>query len=234
MGKEFYIPLNQIVGNSDSVIEKIENITTDKNLSDNLSNEVKKIKEAGLRLREMIIDVMDLSKLEMGNLELDLINFNLADAIMEVWQTVETFKIREDIKFQLKLADDLGNMFSDRNKVIQLLHNILVNASRFAPTGLIALDVIRNSVNERDWFIFTITTGIAEGKDDIIKIFESLEKDDNSTPLQYSGLGLGLSTDKQLCRMMEGDITMISEMKKGNIITIRLPANIQFLGFLKG
>ena len=229
MSHELRTPLNAILGYTDLLQEE----AGDANRPD-LIPDIQKINLAGKQLLALVNDILDLSKIEAGRMELYLETFDIVSIIHDAAETVEPLAQKNGNVLEIQASDDLGAMLADAAKVRQALLNLLANANKFTHNGTIAITAARElAANRRDsqeqteWVVFNVTdTGIGIAPEQMAKLFEEFSQAEASTTRQYGGAGLGLSISKGLCQMMGGDITVASELGQGSTFTIRLPAEV--------
>jgi signal transduction histidine kinase len=222
MSHELRTPLNAIIGYSEMLIEEAEEADQPKTIPD-----LQKIRTAGQHLLALISDILDLSKIEAGKMELHLEVFSVSDMIEDILTTVRPLaeKSRNTLEFQGE--QDLGAMSADLTKVRQALFNLLSNACKFTKEGAIVLQARREAWDGHDWLIFKVSdSGIGLTPEQIGKIFQAFTQADASTTRQYGGTGLGLAITKHFCQMMGGDVTVESEFGRGSTFTIYLPAEV--------
>jgi hypothetical protein len=223
---ELRTPLNAIIGYSEMLQEETEEMGVEK-----FTPDLNKIHTAGQHLLALISDVLDLSKIEAGKMELYLENFAVADMVQDVVTTIQPMIGQNGNTLHLQLGDNLGLMLADLTKTRQVLFNILSNACKFTKQGSISLEVVRETVvadQAEEWLIFRITdTGIGMDPPKIERLFDAFTQADASTTRQYGGTGLGLAISQRFCQMMGGGITVESELGRGSTFTIRLPARVK-------
>jgi signal transduction histidine kinase len=189
--------------------------------------DLQKIREASRQLLVLINDVLDLSKIEAGKMELYLETFEVMDLIQDVVITVQPLVEKNANKLKTHSANNLGTMYTDLVKVRQALVNLLGNASKFTEYGTISLDVARQTVGGVDWITFSVSdTGIGMTPEQMEKLFQPFSQAEASMTRKYGGTGLGLEITKRFCKMLGGDITAKSELGVGSTFTIRLPAKV--------
>lgn len=226
MSHECFTPLNHIIGYSDLIKEELADLPIENKQIEYLNGELQKIYHSGMQLRNIIRDILDVSNLEIGKIELSVSEFNLAELVWDTWNDIKKNYYNNN-KFDISLDDHLGNMISDRSKIYSILHTVLENANKFTKNGEITLKVERVKTDEQDLVIFTVSdTGIGIASSDIEKLFEPFIQVDNSSTRKYGGVGLGLAISGRLCKLMGGGITVRSELNKGSIFTIQLPAQV--------
>ena len=219
---ELRTPLNAIIGYSVMLQEE----AADLGVSD-LIPDLEKIHTAGKTLVSLINDVLDLSKIEAGKMNLYLETFDVAAMIGEATITVEPLMRNRDNTLVVQCAPDVGAMHADLTKVRQALFNLLSNAAKFTENGTVTLTVERERFEGRDWLRFRVAdTGIGLTAEQLGKLFQPFSQADASTTRKFGGTGLGLALTRRLCQMMGGDITVESAPGKGSTFTIWLPAAI--------
>lgn len=220
MSHELRTPLNAIIGYSEMLIEEITDLGTP-----GLTPDVQKIHGAGQHLLGLINNILDLSKVEAGKVELFLEIFAIAPLLEEVTDTLHPLLRKNHNTLVVNCPDNIGSMRADITKLRQSLFNLLSNASKFTENGTITLAVERR---EMDWITFCVSdTGIGMTPEQQAKLFQSFTQADASTTRKYGGTGLGLAITRQFCEIMGGDIQVESEAGKGTTFTIRLPEQVQ-------
>jgi len=215
MSHELRTPLNAIIGYSEMMEEEAE----ERGLADSVAD-LQKIRSAGRHLLSLINDVLDLSKIEAGKMELHLETFELRSAIEAVASTVVPLVEKNGNALVLELAADLGAMHSDVTRVRQVLLNLLSNASKFTERGTITLTAARDG---SDVVLSVQDTGIGMTPAQLGRIFEAFAQAESSTSKKYGGTGLGLAISKMFCEMMGGVISVASVPGRGTTFTVRLP-----------
>jgi len=220
MSHELRTPLNAIIGYSEMLEEEAADLDQKTFIPD-----LQKINGAGKHLMSLINNVLDLSKIEAGKMDLYLENVEIVAMIQEVIATVKPLIEKNANSLQVHSADGLGQMRSDVTKVRQMLFNLLSNASKFTERGTITLRVGREIVNGGEWISFSVSdTGIGMTAEQTSKLFQAFTQADTSTTRKYGGTGLGLAISRQFCHMIGGKITVESQPGEGSTFTIRLPA----------
>ena len=193
------------------------------------TEDLQKITQSGKYLLGLINEILDLSKVEAGKIEIHLEEFDVLDMIKHVSTTITPLVEKNKNTYNVNCAENLGSIFADITRVRQMLINLLSNACKFTENGTISLNASRefSTADNIDWIVFDIVdTGIGLSPDQIDKIFLEFTQADASTTRKYGGTGLGLSISQRFCRMMGGDITVRSELEKGSTFTIRLPVKV--------
>jgi len=223
MSHELRTPLNAIIGYSEMLAEDFE----DEEGLREFAPDLHKIRAAGRHLLALINDVLDLSKIEAGKMELYLETFEISHLIEDVVSTVGPLVERKGNTLEVHHASDPGAMHADLIKVRQGLFNLLSNAAKFTEQGAITLDVGRETEDGAEWVTFRVSdTGIGMTPEQMARLFQAFSQADTSTTRRYGGTGLGLAITKRFCQMMGGDITVESEAGVGSTFTIRLPAEV--------
>jgi adenylate cyclase len=177
---------------------------------------------AGTHLLGLINQVLDLSKIEAGKLELNPATVNLTRLIDEVIGTARQLAEQNKNRLVVEVSDDLGALTVDPMRLRQILFNLLSNACKFTKDGEVKLRASR--VNDRDWVELSVSdTGIGMTAEQQAKLFEEFAQADKTTAQRFGGTGLGLAITRKLARMMDGDVVVTSEMGKGSVFTVRLP-----------
>ena len=222
MSHELRTPMNAIIGYSEMLIEEAEDVGQEDFVPD-----LQKIHGAGKHLLDLINDILDLSKIEAGRMELYLENFNIKSLIGETVSTIRPVIEKNNNTLETNLADNLSLMHADLTKVRQSLFNLLSNASKFTKKGKITLDVSSHIIDDREWIVFKVKdTGIGMNSEQMGKLFQAFTQADASTTRKYGGTGLGLAITKKFCEMMGGGIEVESELGKGSTFIIHLPIKV--------
>ncbi|MEM9449733.1 MAG: response regulator [Cyanobacteria bacterium P01_E01_bin.6] len=223
MSHELRTPMNAIIGYSEMLQEEAEELD-----DDIFSQDLKKIHGAGKHLLNLINDILDLSKIEAGRMELFLEEFAIGQLIQEIEATVSPLISNKSNQLIAKCPDMVGSMKADLTKVRQSLLNLLSNASKFTEQGTITLSVNRYNKDGLPWLSFEVSdSGIGMTSEQMEKLFKAFSQADASTTRKYGGTGLGLAITKQFCQMMGGNITVESQINQGSTFTIHLPAEVK-------
>ncbi|HEV2129833.1 MAG TPA: response regulator [Longimicrobiaceae bacterium] len=222
MSHELRTPLNAIIGYSEMLIEEAEELGQAELVPD-----LEQIRAAGKHLLGLINDVLDLSKVEAGKMELYLERFEVAPLIHEVASTVRPLIEKRGNMLTLRLGA-LGQMRADSTKVRQILLNLLSNAGKFTEQGTITLSAEREKdAQGGEWILFQVSdTGIGMTPEQLTQLFTPFTQADASTTRRYGGTGLGLTISKHFAEMMGGTITVESEPGMGTTFTVHLPAAV--------
>jgi signal transduction histidine kinase len=185
---------------------------------------------AARHLLALINDILDLSKIEAGRMELVLSSFALASLIADVVKTIEPLAAKNANKVAVHCAADIGTMHADQMRLRQALLNLMSNANKFTERGAISIDARQGQENSRDWVTIAVTdTGIGMTPEQMGKLFQEFSQASSTTASKYGGTGLGLAISRRFCQMMGGDITVESEPGRGSTFTIRLPKIVDAL-----
>lgn len=218
MSHELRTPLNAIIGYSEMLQEEASDIGEDGFVAD-----LQKINSAGKHLLGLINDVLDLSKVEAGKMELYLETFAIDAVLEEVVTTIQPLIMKKNNTLKLNFAPNLGQMQADVTKLRQVLFNLLSNATKFTEQGVIELKVARQG----ETITFAISdAGIGMSKEQLNLLFQPFTQADASTSRKYGGTGLGLVISRRFCQMMGGDITVESELGKGSTFQVHLPIQV--------
>ena len=220
MSHELRTPLNAIIGLTEMMVSNAARFGTEK-----AAEPLRRVHRAGSHLLGLINQVLDLSKIEAGKLELSPDVVALAPLITEVVDTARPLAEQNNNRLVVKSQENLGSLTVDPMRLRQILLNLLSNACKFTKQGEVTL-LARKVIDQGNWIEFTVSdTGIGMTPEQQAKLFEEFTQADSSTARQYGGTGLGLAITRKLARMMGGDVTLTSEAGKGSTFTVRLPAS---------
>ena len=218
MSHELRTPLNAIIGYSEMLQEMASDDGNDQYLGD-----LKKIHSAGQHLLELINDVLDISKIEAGKMDLYIESFSLDQTIEEVQAVVDPLAKKNSNQLVIEKPPELGFIRADATKVRQCLLNLLSNACKFTSNGTITLDIHKDD----GWVTFEVSdTGIGMTQEQMSKLFRAFQQADSSTTRKFGGTGLGLAISRRFCQIMNGDITVRSEPGQGTTFTMRIPVEV--------
>ena len=217
MSHELRTPLNAIIGVSEMLREDAEAAKED-------TEPLDRVLGAGRHLLALINDILDLSKIEAGRMELHLDSFALAPLIEDVAKTIEPMAAKNSNRVSVNCDAAIGTMHADQMRLRQALLNLLSNANKFTERGTITIDARRGQENGREWIKLAVTdSGIGMTPEQMGKLFQEFSQVSSATASKYGGTGLGLAISRRFCQMMGGDITVESEPGHGSTFTIRLP-----------
>ena len=215
MSHELRTPLNAIIGYSEMLQEEAQDIGVETFIPD-----LAKINTAGKHLLALINDVLDLSKIEAGKMEVFLETFDVDAMLDEVLMTISPMVSKNNNTLVFERDDQLGSMHADLVKVRQMLLNLLSNACKFTEDGVITVRVHRTA----DEFTFAVRdSGIGMTPDQLGRLFESFTQAESSTSRRYGGTGLGLALTRRFSEMLGGAVTVESTPGEGSTFTLRLP-----------
>src|SRR3989441_12692885 len=213
MSHELRTPLNAIIGLTEMMVTNAPRFGTEKALEP-----LNRVHRAGTHLLGLINQVLDLSKIEAGKLELNPTVVNLAPLIDEVVGTARQLAEQNKNTLVVEAPETLGALTVDPMRLRQILFNLLSNACKFTKQGEVMLRA-RKIADGRDWIEFAVAdTGIGMTAEQQAKLFEEFSQADSSTAQRYGGTGLGLAITRKLTRMMGGDVTVESESGKGRAL----------------
>lgn len=219
MSHELRTPLNAIIGYSEMLVEDLE----PQNQTDTVED-LKKIQQAGKHLLSIINEILDLSKIEAGKIELHLESFDVFDIVHGVSATIQPLALKNNNQFEFISSESLGAMYSDLTRLRQILYNLLSNACKFTKDGKITLRILHEGEGENAFMLFIVEdTGIGINPNQLKHIFDPFKQADSSTTREYGGTGLGLTISKRFCELLGGSILVESEYKKGTRFIAKLP-----------
>jgi signal transduction histidine kinase/DNA-binding response OmpR family regulator len=222
MSHELRTPLNAIIGYSEMLTEEAEDMGEEAFVAD-----LSKIHTAGKHLLGLINDVLDISKIEAGRMDLYLEDFDVPRMIQDAATTVAPLVGKNSNTLSVECAPDLGVMHADLTKLRQSLFNLLSNACKFTDHGKITLSATRVREADGEWLLFRVTdSGIGMSEEQLAKMFQTFSQADASTTRKYGGTGLGLAITRHFCRMMGGDATVASKPGEGSTFTLKLPVRV--------
>jgi len=216
---ELRTPLNSIIGLTDMLVMNAMRFGMEKAMEP-----LQRVRRAGTHLLGLINQVLDLSKIEAGKLELNPQAVQLAPLIDEMTGTARQLAEQNKNHLVVETQEDLGALTVDPMRLREILLNLLSNACKFTKEGEVKLQA-RKVADGRDWIELSVfDTGIGMTSEQQAKLFQEFSQAGSSIARQYGGTGLGLAITRKLARMMGGDVTVASEPGKGSVFTVRLPA----------
>jgi adenylate cyclase len=219
MSHELRTPLNAIIGLTDMMVTHAPRFGTEK-----AAEPLRRVHRAGKHLLDLINQVLDLSKIEAGKLDLNLETVKILPLIDEVVGTARGLAEQNKNRLIVECPPDIAPLLVDPLRLRQILLNLLSNACKFTKGGEVSLGVTPVSIEGREWVDFAIAdTGIGMTPEQVSKLFEEFVQADQTTARNYGGTGLGLAITRKLCRMMGGDTLVTSEIGKGSTFIARLP-----------
>jgi signal transduction histidine kinase len=221
MSHELRTPLNAIIGVSEMLREDAEALKQD-------TEPLDRVLGAGRHLLALINDILDLSKIEAGRMELAVSSFALAPLVADVVKTIEPLAAKNSNKVVVQCDSGVGTMQADQMRLRQALLNLMSNANKFTEKGTITISTSQKRENGRDWITLAVSdTGIGMTAEQMGKLFQEFSQASSTTASKYGGTGLGLVISRRFCQMMDGDITVASEPGRGSTFTIRLPRIVE-------
>src|ERR1700724_2213237 len=217
MSHELRTPLNAIIGVSEMLREDAEALKQDVEPFD-------RVLGAARHLLALINDILDLSKIEAGRMELHLETFPLLPVIKDVAKTIEPMATKNGNRIVIDCPADLDTLHADQTRFRQSLLNLASNANKFTEKGIITIAAQERHENGHDCLTLAVTdTGIGMTAEQMSKLFREFSQASSATASKYGGTGLGLAIRRRFCQMMGGDIMVESEHGRGSTFTIRLP-----------
>jgi signal transduction histidine kinase len=222
---ELRTPLNAIIGYSEMLHEEAVDAGRTETLADLL-----KIRVAGKQLLCLINDLLDLSKIEAGKVEVQAEALDLAEILDDAVTTIQPMAVRNGNTVKV-LSYESIHMTSDRRMISQVLLNVLSNACKFTQSGTVSLGVSRRNINDAESVEIAVSdTGIGIRPEMLERLFEPFVQADSSTTRRFGGTGLGLAISRRFCRMLGGDITATSALGRGSTFNIILPLTVASKG----
>ncbi|MBW2254947.1 MAG: response regulator [Deltaproteobacteria bacterium] len=216
---ELRTPLNAILGYSEMLHEDI-----DEEKHAELSADLSKIHNAGKHLLQVINTILDLSKIEAGRMETFLETFDVRKLVSNVIATIRPMALQNGNDLEVWIAPEVSHLTSDATKVRQTLFNLLSNANKFTQEGTIRVEVDHVQGEDGPWIAFRIIdTGIGMTQEQMERLFQEFTQAHARTYRQYGGTGLGLAISRRFANMLQGDITVESELGEGSVFTLLLP-----------
>ena len=220
---ELRTPLNAIIGYSELLGEEVEELGVAQ-----LGNDLGRIHASGRLLLSLINDILDLSKVEAGKMEIHCETFPLAPLVKEAAATVGPLVEKNANRLVVEGAAAAGSMHADRTKLMQMLLNLLSNACKFTRQGTITFSVSREGADGDGRVVFRVRdTGIGMTEEQMGKLFQAFSQAEASTASRYGGTGLGLAITKRFSRLMDGDVVVESTPGTGSTFTLTLPAQVR-------
>src|SRR5262244_2241874 len=221
MSHELRTPLNAIIGVSEMLREDAEALKQD-------TEPLDRVLGAARHLLALINDILDLSKIEAGRMELHLESFPLVPTIEDVAKTVEPMATNNANRMVIDCAPDLGTIHADQTRFRQSLLNLASNANKFTENGTVTIAARAQQLDSREWITIAVTdTGIGMTEEQMGRLFQEFSQADASTSRKYGGTGLGLAISRHFCSLMGGDVIAESKPGEGSTFTIRLPRIVQ-------
>ena len=224
MSHELRTPLNAIIG----ITEMLEEDAVDFG-QDDFVEPLQRVTRAGQHLLHLINEVLDLSKIEAGKLDLNFEKFDLLSLVQDTVTTAQSLAAKNANKLELDCPADIGSMHADQMRIRQIILNLLSNACKFTEQGTVTITVARVTRGAADWVRIAVAdTGIGIGMtpEQLGNMFKEFSQADSSTTRKYGGTGLGLAISQRLCRMMGGEITVESTASEGTTFAVNMPSYV--------
>lgn len=217
MSHELRTPLSGIIGYAEMILEEIDAGRQPSR------EDVERISTAGEHMLSLLNKVLDLSKVEAGEVEVDTIKFQLDSMLEEIRATVEPLARENGNEFSIE-REDVGELYTDKTKLRQILLNLLGNACKFTEEGEVTLGIERDG----EMVIFEVRdTGVGMTDEQLEQVFEAFSQADNDNPSGEEGTGLGLSITRQYCKLLGGGISVESTYGEGSTFTVRIPLRLE-------
>jgi PAS domain S-box-containing protein len=222
MSHELRTPMNAIIGYGEMLIEDAEDEGQDDMIPD-----LDKIVTAGKHLLQLINDVLDISKVEAGHMDMYLEEFDIAEMIENAASTVTTLVEKNNNVLDIQVQENIGSMHADMTKVRQMVFNLVSNAAKFTSDGTVGIQAGTMEKEGKPFIRLAVTdTGIGIPEDKLDHIFEEFTQADSSTTRNYGGTGLGLALVRRFAIMMGGDVRVESTMGEGSAFILEIPAHV--------
>ncbi|MGF1494858.1 MAG: sensor histidine kinase [Microcoleaceae cyanobacterium] len=222
MSHELRTPLNAIIGYSSILLEEITALRLNDLLPD-----IQIIHEEGQRLLQLINNILDLAKVESGEMPLNLETFDLETLVELIVAQFDSQAVESGNQLNVIFGDTLSMVRTDAGKLRQILSHLLDNALKFTHRGQVSLEVTRECIENADWICCKVSdTGIGISSEHQHYLFEPFSQVDSSMTRQYEGTGLGLAICRQFCQMLGGNIFVASEPGVGSTFTVYIKANM--------
>jgi signal transduction histidine kinase len=218
---EFRTPLNAILGYCEIIQFETKNFNLPK-----IDEDLRAIEVSGRHLLGLFNDILDYSKMQAGVIDVNLENVNVMSMVEDAMSTVRPLARKNRNTISVTQQGFVNTMYSDPGRVRQVLLNLLGNACKFTEDGTIALKVIGETIDRTHWLTFSVTdTGMGISQEMIPKLFREFAQSEDSAAHRNGGTGLGLAISRRLCQILGGDISVKSELGRGSVFTVRLPAD---------
>ncbi|MCA9661987.1 MAG: histidine kinase, partial [Myxococcales bacterium] len=211
--------LNAVIGYTELLIDEAD----ERGFADSVAD-LQRIQGSGKHLLGLISDILDLSKVEAGKMELHLETFDVNDMVASVLDSVRPMVERKGLKLAVEIPGELGFVHADQTKIRQILINLLGNAAKFTERGEVRFAVRRGVRDEQLWVQFLVSdTGIGMSSSQVSRLFQAFSQPDAKVARRYGGTGLGLALSRVFAEMMGGSVTVRSTPGKGSAFKVELP-----------
>ncbi|MFN7920122.1 MAG: ATP-binding protein [Bryobacteraceae bacterium] len=219
---ELRTPLNAIIGYAELLQEEAQAEGLH-----HFEEDLEKIRRAGKHQLSLVNDILDLSKIEAGRLELNLEPYRVDHVVADAVATVRPLAGKNRNRLEVRVDESISEAVGDPMRMRQSLFNLLANACKFTEDGEVSLDVTREQADGRDWIACRVRdTGIGMTEQQVGQLFSAFYQADGSHARKYGGTGLGLTITKRLSHLMGGDVTVESVAGQGSTFTLRVPAHV--------
>jgi len=223
MSHELRTPLNAIIGLTEMLHEDAHELKRAEELEP-----LERVLRAAHHLLELINDILDLSKIEAGRMDMHIETFAIAPLVAEVVATMSPAAAKNGNKITIECPQEIGEMHADQTRIRQALLNLVSNANKFTEHGSVTVAVARVMGKGSEEIMMAVSdTGIGMSPEQVGRLFQEFVQADSSTTRKYGGTGLGLTISRRFCQMMGGDIAVESQLGGGSTFTIRLPVRIE-------
>jgi signal transduction histidine kinase len=219
MSHELRTPLNAILGYTELIVDGVYGETPER-----VQEALKRVTNNGKHLLGLINDVLDLSKIEAGQLTLLQSDYSMRDIVYAVYGAVEALAAEKDLKLKTEIAPDMPTGRGDERRLTQVLLNLVGNAIKFTDGGEV---VIRASAADGHFAVSVIDTGPGISEEDQKKLFQEFQQADSSTTKKKGGTGLGLAISKRIIEMHGGTIELKSKLDEGSTFSFTLPVRAE-------
>jgi adenylate cyclase len=222
MSHELRTPLNAIIGITEMLLEDAQEFGDEDQIEP-----LSRIGNAGKHLLHLINEILDLSKIEAGKIDMHLENFDLNALIRDIHLTAEPLALANRNQIKIDCPESIGTLHADQTRVRQIALNLIGNACKFTEDGTVVVSIESADFDHREGVIISIRdSGIGMSAEQMETLFQDFSQADSSTTKKYGGTGLGLAISRRFCRMMGGDITVTSEAGKGSTFRVWLPRKV--------
>jgi two-component system sensor histidine kinase/response regulator len=220
MSHELRTPLNAIIGYSELL-----QLLAAKKKDETYAADLEKIQKAGKHLLTLINDILDISKIEAGRMQLEFQVFDVNQILDEIRETITPLATQNANQLEINIASGPLPVNADPTRLKQCLLNLLSNACKFTNQGRVSLSIDQQQTSSGEALVFQVAdTGIGLSQDQIARLFQPFTQADASTTRKFGGTGLGLAITKKLCEAMGGEVAVESTLRVGSVFRIQIPA----------
>ena len=222
MSHELRTPLNGIIGYADLLLEECEDEGNEM-----MAEDLTKITQSGSHLLSIINDILDMSKIEAGKMELFVSEFNISDLVEQIKNISQSLADKNNNQIIYEVSEGLSSMKGDETRLRQCVVNLISNAVKFTENGTVTVSVDSDNQSDEGLIISVSDTGIGMTEEQLQKIFEDFTQADDETTAKFGGTGLGLAITRNLVTMMQGTVGVESALDVGSTFTISLPRYLE-------